>query len=152
MTARNGMNPSALCDVIDSGYEERVFERFRRQAFLRVIGAELVRVLPGYCTLHLQYREDLAHEPGRFHPGVIGTLAAGAGECAALSFLPPDSTLAMIDHTLNLLAPAEGDVLVAQAKVVKSAQTMTVCMVEMYVRGNPSRNLCAMALMTWVPG
>jgi len=150
--ARNGMNPSALCDGIDSEYEERVFDRFRRQAFLRFIGAELVRVLPGCCTVELSYRKDLTGDPRRFHPGVMGSLAVSACECAALSLLSPDSSLTAIDQTLNLLAPAEGDVLVANARVIKSSEATTVCTAEMYVRRNQSQNLCAMALVTLVPG
>jgi uncharacterized protein (TIGR00369 family) len=148
---RNTMNPSS-CNSIDSDYQERVAERFRRQPFTRMIGAELVRVLPGFCNAELQHREDLMREPGYFHPGVIGTLALGAGECAALPILPEDSTLTLLEQKMSLLAPAEGDVLVANAKVIKSSETMTVCMAEMYVRRDQFRNLCAVALMTFVSG
>ena len=94
----------------------------------------------------------MTHDPSCFHPGVIGALADSAGEFAALSLLPPDSSLATAEYKLNLLAPAQGDVLVAHAKVVKSGKTMTVCTSEIYVRRDRSQNLCAMALMTFIPG
>jgi len=119
---------------------------------MKFIGAELLRVLPGCCTLQLKYREKMTHDPSCFHPGVIGALADSAGEFAALSLLPPDSSLATTEYTLNLLAPAEGDALVAHAKVVKSGKTMTVCTSEIYVRKDRAQNLCAMALMTFIPG
>jgi uncharacterized protein (TIGR00369 family) len=150
--SRSNKNKSFLCDAIDPEYEKVVFEYFRRQKFVRFIGAELLRVLPGFCTLQLKYRERMAHDPSCFHPGVIGALADSAGEFAALSLLPPDSSLATTEYKLNLLAPARGDVLVAHAKVVKSGQTMTVCTAEIYVRKDRSQNLCAMALMTFIPG
>jgi uncharacterized protein (TIGR00369 family) len=145
-------NKSFLCDAIDPEYEKIVFECFRRQTFMKFIGAELLRVLPGYCTLQLKYREKMAHDPSCFHPGVIGALADSAGEFAALSLLPPDSSLATTEYKLNLIAPAQGDALVAHAKVVKSGKTMMVCTSEVYVRKNQSQNLCAMALMTFIPG
>ena len=94
----------------------------------------------------------MAHDASCFHPGVIGALADSAGEFAALSLLPPDSSLATTEYKLNLLAPAQGDVLVAHAKVVKSGKTMTVCTSEIYVRKDRSQNLCAIALMTFIPG
>lgn len=150
--ARNNMNISSLCDAIEPDYEKTVLERFRRQKFIHFIGAELLRVLPGFCKLQLSDRENMAHDPPGFHPGVIGALAVCAGEFAALSLLPADSSLATTEYKLNLLDSAEGDVLVAHAKVVKSGKTMTVCTSEIYVRKDRSQHLCAMALMTFVPG
>lgn len=152
VTARNNMNPSSPCEGLESGYEERILAHFRRQAFLRFIGAELARVLPGFCALQLKSREDLAGESTGFHPGAMGALAVGAGQCAALSLLPPEATLSLMEDKLNLFAPAAGDVLVANAKVIKSSETATVCMAEVYVRRDQSRNLCAVALMTFVSG
>jgi uncharacterized protein (TIGR00369 family) len=149
---RNNKNKSFRCDAVDPEYEKIVFECFRRRKFMKFIGAELLRVYPGFCTLQLKYREKLAHDPSCFPPGVIGALADNAGEFAALSLLPPDSSLATTEYKLNLLAPAEGDVLVAHAKVVKSGKTMTVCTSEIYVRKDRSQNLCAMALMTFIQG
>jgi uncharacterized protein (TIGR00369 family) len=150
--SRNNKNKSFLCDAIDPEYEKMVFECFRRQKFMKFIGAELLRVLPGFCTLQLKFREKMTHDPLCFHPGVVGALADSAGEFAALSLLPADSSLATADCKLNLLAPAQGDVLVAHAKVVKSGKPMTVCTSEIYVRKDRSQNLCAMALMTFIPG
>lgn len=149
--ARNNMNEASLCDAIEPEYEKIVFESFRRQKFINFIGAELLRVLPGFCTLQLKYREKMTHDPLCFHPGVVGVLAGSAGEFAALSLLPRDSSLATTEYKLNLLAPAQGDVLVAHAKVVKAGKTMTVCTSEIYVRKDRSQNLCAMALMTFIP-
>ena len=148
----NNIMKRSSCDAGESDCEGRALGHFRRQAFLRFIGAEPVRVLPGFCTLQLRSREDLAGGPKGFHPGAMGALAVGAGECAALSLLPPDATLSLLEDKLSLLAPASGETLVASAKVIKSSETMTVCMAEMYACRDQSRNLCAVALMTFVPG
>jgi len=150
--AKSGMNSSSPCGAIDTGYEGRVLGHFRRQAFLRFIGAEPVRVLHGFCALQMKNRDDLACGSKGFHPGAMAALAVGAGECAALTLLPPDATLTFMEDKLSLLAPAEGDVLIANAKVIKSSATMTVCMAEMYACRDQSRNLCAVSLMTFVPG
>ena len=150
--AKSNTNSFSVCDAGESDYEVNVLGYFRRQAFLRFIGAEPVRVLPGSCTLQLKSREDLAGDSTGFHPGAMGALAVGAGECAALTLLPPEATLSLLEDKLNLFAPAAGDVLVASAKVIKSSDTATVCMAEVYVRRDQSRNLCAVALMTFVSG
>ncbi len=150
--SKSGVNSLSPCGAIDTGYEERALGHFQRQAFLRFIGAEPVRVLAGFCTLQIKSREDLAGDSGGFHPGAMGALAVGAGECAALTLLPPDATLSLLEDKLSLLAPAAGDTLVASAKVIKSSETMTVCIAEMYACRDQSRNLCAVSLMTFVPG
>ncbi len=149
--SRNRKSRSILCDGIKPEYEKTVFDRFRRQKFLDFIGAELSRVLPGFCTVQLKYRDKITRTPPCFHPGVIGALANSAGEFAALTLLPPGSSLAATEYKLNLIAPARGNVLVAHAKVVNAGKAMMVCTSEIYVRKARSQNLCAIALMTFVP-
>ncbi len=147
---RNGKNRSIPCDAIEPEYEKTVVDGLRQQKFLNFIGAELSRVFPGCCALQLKYRGNMTHGPLCFHPGVIGALANSAGELAALTLLPPGSSLATTEYKLNLIAPARGNVLVAHAKVVKAGKTMTVCTSEIYVHKARSQNLCAIALMTFV--
>jgi len=148
----NNEDKSFLCDVVETEYEKVVLDSFRRRAFINYIGAEVLRLLPGFCTLQLKYRDELTHDPLCFHPGVIGTLAENAGEFAALTILPAGSSLETSEYKLNLLAPAQGDVLVVHGKIVKSSKTMTVCTSEIYVRKDRFQNLCGIALMTYIPG
>ena len=45
---------------------------------MRLIGAEVLDMQPGYCEISVPYREDLCHHPGGFHPGLIGAMAMNA--------------------------------------------------------------------------
>ncbi len=148
----NDRNESSPYNETVPEYEKIVLDSFRRQAFINYIGAEILRILPGFCTLQVKYRDELTHDPLCFHPGVIGALAESGGEFAALTILPADSSLVTTEYKLNLLAPAQGDMLVVHGKVVKSGKKMTVCTSEIYVRKDRCPNLCGIALMTYVPG
>ncbi len=146
----NNKGKSFPCDTVEPEYEKTVREIFRRQAFINFIGAEISCVLPGFCSLQLKYREELTRDPLCFHPGVIGSLAESAGQIAALTILPADSSLVTTEYKLNLLAAAQGNMLIVHAKIVKSGKTMTVCTSEIYARRDRYQYLCGMALMTFV--
>lgn len=144
-------NASCRCGAADLDYEKNVSGSFRGQRFMGFVGAELLRVWPGSCSMRLNYREDMAHEPRCFHPGVIGALAESAGEFAALSLMPPGSALSTIEYKLSILARGDGDALTARANVVMSGPTLTVCAADVYVRKERAEHLCATALVTFMP-
>ena len=150
--ARNNMNKSALCDALDPEYEKIVFESFRRQKFINFIGAELLRVLPGFCTLQLKYREKMTHDPACFHPGVIGALADSAGEFAALSLLPPDSSLATAGYRLEFAGSRSRRCPRCHCKGRQVREDDDGLHIGDLCSRDGSQNLCAMALMTFVPG
>ena len=110
----------------DPGFESRVKASFARQDFMRLIGAELVRIVPGRCEIRLPYRRELAQQHGYFHGGVTGAIADTAAGYAAYSLMPADATILTIEYKINLLAPAEGEELIARARVKRSGRTVTV--------------------------
>jgi acyl-coenzyme A thioesterase PaaI-like protein len=40
-------------------YGARALEGFRPHSFMALLGVEVVRIEPGFCELHLPWREDL---------------------------------------------------------------------------------------------
>ena len=55
-----------------------------------------------------------------------------------------------VDFTVNLLAPAIGDVLVAEATVIKSGRTLTVCQLEAFAVNAGSRTHVATGRQTLI--
>jgi uncharacterized protein (TIGR00369 family) len=134
----------------DPDYEERVRKSFDRQKFMQLIGARLVTVEPGFCEIHLPYRDDLAQHHGYFHAGVIGTIADNAGGFAAFSLMPPGTTVLTVEYKLNLLSPGDGELLKARGQVTKPGRTLTVCRTEVFAEKDGARKLCATSLMTLI--
>lgn len=127
----------------DPMFERRVRDSFHMQPLMAFIGAELVSVEPGRCVIRLPFRPELAQQNGFFHGGVVGTLADNAGGFAAYALMPHDSGVLTVEYKLNLMAPAAGEVLVAEGDVVRAGRNLVVSRAEVYVERESSRIHCA---------
>jgi uncharacterized protein (TIGR00369 family) len=132
----------------DPDFEARVRASFDRQKVMRLIGARITRVEPGLAEIELPFRDDLTQQHGFFHAGITSTIADSAGGYAAYSLFPPDSSVLTVEFKMNLLAPADGERLVATARVVRSGRTLTVCDLEAHVFRGGVATLCAKGLST----
>lgn len=134
--------------AVDADFEARVRGSFARQAAMRLLGARMGRLAPGYCEIELPYREDLTQQHGLFHGGFTSAIADTAcGYCAYTLFGTEDSVMT-VEYKINLLAPAAGEKLVAIARAKKSGRTLTVCEFEVMAVNGGARSLCACGLAT----
>ena len=111
-------------------YEERVRKSFSRQAFMSTIGAKLEWVRPGAVLIRLPFQNSLTQQHGYIHAGVLASILDSACGYAALSLAPLSTTVVSVEFKINLLLPAVGRELYAQAKVVRSGRTLSVCQAE----------------------
>jgi uncharacterized protein (TIGR00369 family) len=132
----------------DPNFEARIRDSFARQKFMHYLGAKLVELHPGYCEIHLPYREELSQQHAYFHAGVIGTIADNTGGYAAFTLLPAGSTILTVEYKLNLLAPGYGELLIGRGQVIKSGRTLAVCRSEINVLKGGRESLCAIATIT----
>ncbi|RMD62626.1 MAG: PaaI family thioesterase [Alphaproteobacteria bacterium] len=116
-----------------------------------LIGARLTRIEPGLVEIAVPYRKDLSQQHGFFHAGVTGTIADSAGGYAAYTLFPEDSSVLTTEYKINLLAPADGRMLRALGRVVRSGRTLSVCEVDVFVeRDDGTERLCARMLQTLI--
>jgi uncharacterized protein (TIGR00369 family) len=134
----------------DPGYEARVRASFERQGAMRLIGARLAELRPGYCAIELSYRADLTQQHGYIHAGIVSAIADSAGGYAAFSLFPPDASVLTVEYKLNLLAPAAGERLIAVAEVVKPGRTLAITRGEVYAEAAGRRTLCAIMQQTLI--
>jgi len=137
-------------EPLDSNYQERLKSNFSRQKFMHYIGAKLVEIRPGYCEIHIPYKSELCQQHSFFHAGVIGTVADNTGGYAAFTLMPADSSILTVEYKLNLIAPGDGELLIARGQVIKSGHTLTICRSEVFVVKNGTETLCATSLMTLI--
>jgi acyl-coenzyme A thioesterase PaaI-like protein len=64
------------------------------------------------------------------------------------TLLPADWTLASLDFTVKLLAPARGQALLAEGRTVRPGRSVTVNAADVYAIDDDTRTLCATVLMT----
>ncbi|MFQ5980165.1 MAG: PaaI family thioesterase [Candidatus Heimdallarchaeota archaeon] len=132
----------------DPDYQSKVRDSFSRQTFMEYIGGKLTKLEPGRCELQLPFDENLTQQHHYFHAGVIGALADTAGGYAAFSLMPADASVLTVEYKINLMAPGDGDRLIARATVLKPGRTLTVCKVEVYAAKDNTESLVASVQMT----
>jgi uncharacterized protein (TIGR00369 family) len=123
--------PQSRFEPQDPGFAARVRDSFSRQKAMALIGAHLTVVAPGYTEVALAYRDDLTQQKGFVHGGILGMIADSACGYAAYSLMPANASLVTVEYKINILAPAQGD-LVARGQVVRPGRTLTVTRAEVH--------------------
>jgi uncharacterized protein (TIGR00369 family) len=134
----------------DPAFEARVRASFARQTIMVTIGATLTRVAPGEVEIRLPWRADLCQQHGFLHAGVVATIADSAAGYAAFSLFAADASVLTSEYKLHLLAPAEGELLIARGRVLKPGRTLTIAETEVYAVKAGSEKLCAKLIGTLV--
>lgn len=132
----------------DPGYAERVRESFGLQQAMGLIGAELVVVEPGYTEIHLPFKAGISQQHGFIHGGVVGMIADSAAGYAANTLTPADTSVLTVEYKLNLVAPADGERLVARGEVVKPGRTLIITKAEVFAIRDGKWTLCALMQQT----
>ncbi len=117
--------------AMDAEFESRVRESFARQGLMKHFGADLAELGPGSAEIRVPFRLELTQQHGYFHAGVSGAIADSACGYAAYT-----------------LMPADGEKLVARARVLRSGKTLKICAADVSIQKNGSEIHCATMLAT----
>ena len=128
----------------DPEFERRVRASFARQRFMATLGATLERVVPGEVAIGFGFREDLTQQHGFLHAGVMTAIADSACGYAALTVMEPGAGVLAVEFKVNLMAPASAERFVAEARVVRSGRTLTVCTCEVLAVTDEGRTTIAL--------
>lgn len=134
----------------DLNYKTKIQESFNRQEFMKYLNGELVNVEPGYCEIQVKYDRRLTQQHGFFHAGVVGTIADNAAGYAAFSLMEMSSSILTVEFKLNLISPADGDILIGKATVLKYGRTLTICRSDVFIVKNGVEKLCAASQSTLI--
>jgi len=129
-------------------FEQAVRESFARQGIMGHIGARLGVIRPGYVEIIAPYSDDLSQQHGFFHGGIVGAIADSAGGYAAFSLMGAGDGVLTVEYKINLVAPADGDTLIARADVVRPGRTLTVSQAQVFVIKDGQETLCGIMQQT----
>jgi len=127
------MHKTRTFEPKDPDWEVRVRASYEKQGVMRLIGARLAELRPGYCEIHLPWRTDLTQQNGYFHAGVIATVVDSAAGYAGFTLMPAGSSVLSVEFKLNLLSPGDGELLIATGEVIKPGKTLVITRGEAYV-------------------
>lgn len=132
----------------DPGYAERVRASFALQQAMRLIGAEIPVVEPGYTEIHLPFKAEISQQHGFIHGGVVGMIADSAAGYAAMTMVPANASVLTVEYKMNLMAPADGEKLVARGEVVRAGRSLIVTQAEVFAVKDGKETLCALMQQT----
>ena len=132
----------------DPDFVARVRDSFARQPAMAHIGARLCAVEPGKVEIEVGHDPRITQQHGFIHGGIVGMIIDNACGYAAFSLFPADASPLSVEYKVNLLAPADGERLVARASVVRSGRTLTVCTCEVTAYKGDSATVCAIGSAT----
>lgn len=99
---------------------------------MALIGASLAEVGPGTATIALPVREEVTQQPRFVHGGVVGMIADSAAGYAAFTLMPAGASVLTVEYKINMLAPAEGDLLLARGMVIKPGRTLSIARADVF--------------------
>ena len=132
----------------DPNYAARVRASFDLQHAMALIGAKMAVVEPGYTEIHLPYREGITQQHGFIHGGVVGMIADSAAGYAAMTVVPANASVLTVEYKMNLMAPADGEKLVARGEVVRAGRSLIVTQAEVFAVKDGKETLCALMQQT----
>jgi uncharacterized protein (TIGR00369 family) len=134
----------------DENFATRIQESFDQQKFMKLIHAKLIKTEPGFCEIHIPYDPNLTQQNLYFHAGIIGTIADNVAGYAAFSLMDKNSSVLAVEFKLNLLSPADGELLIGKSHVLKYGKTLTVCRSDVFIVKDGIEKLCAASQSTMI--
>jgi len=132
----------------DPDYAARVRASFDLQHAMTLIGAQLAVVEPGFVEIHLPHKAEITQQHGNIHGGGVGMIADSAAGYAANTLTPSDTSVLTVEYKLNLVAPADGQRLVARGEVIKPGRTLIITRAEVFAIRDERWTLCAIMQQT----
>ena len=137
-----------MAHVSDPHFADRVRASFARQHAMHLIQATLPVVEHGSTEIHLPHWQGVEQQHGFVHGGVVGMIADSAAGYAAMTMVPASASVLTVEYKMNLMAPADGDKLIARGEVVRSGRTLIVTKAEVFAVKEGRESLCALMQQT----
>ena len=132
----------------DPQFAERVRASFQRQQAMVLIGASMPVIEAGYTEIHLPHKAEITQQHGYIHGGVVGMIADSAAGYAASTLTAHETGVLTVEYKLNLLAPAEGQLLIAEGSVIRYGRTLIVTKADVFAIKDGKKTLCAVMQQT----
>ena len=137
-----------MSKISDPHFADRVRDSFARQNAMTLIQATLPVVEHGLTEIHLPHWSGVEQQHGFVHGGVVGMIADSAAGYAAMTMVSPAASVLTVEYKMNLVAPADGEKLIARGKVVRPGRTLIVTQAEVFALKDGQEKLCALMQQT----
>lgn len=129
-------------------FAECVTASFNKQNAMHLIRATLPVVDHGRTEIHVPHWDGIEQQHGFVHGGVVGMIANSAAGYAAMTMVPASASVLTVEYKMNLVAPADGEKLIARGEVVRAGRTLIVTKAEVFAVKDGTETLSALMQQT----
>ena len=130
---------------------ERVTTSFESQSMMKTIGARINKVEKGMVTIEAPLLTSTLQQQGYAHAGLTFSIGDSAAGYSALTIMPENQEVMTVEIKINLLAPADGELLRAEGKVVKQGKRLVVVTSQIHAIKDGKKKLIAIMQGTMIP-
>ncbi len=119
---------------------EQIRELFlERIPFNRVLGIEILELLPGRALFAVPFRPELIGDPSRpaIHGGVLSAVADTCGGCAVFCAIGDEDRVSTIDLRIDYLRPGRPEELRCRAEVLRVGNRVGVAQITLFHTSAP---------------
>ncbi len=137
--------------TLDPDIDARVRASFAKQSMMASLEAEITALDAGHCSIPLVDPPGARQQQGFGHAGLTFSIGDSAAGYAALTCMGPDSEVVTSEIKINLLAPANGDFLLAEGRVIRPGRRLITVQSDVWAVTGGARKHVAVLLGTMVP-
>ncbi len=130
---------------------DRIRDSFAAQSMMRTLGAELSHIAEASVHIKAPILAGSLQQQGFGHAGLTFAIGDSAAGYAALTTMPLDQEVVTAEIKINLLAPAQGDHLVAKGRIIKPGRRLIVVASDVFAISAGKERLIAVLQGTMVP-
>tara|TARA_X000001036_G_scaffold282147_1_gene262038 strand:+ start:66 stop:506 length:441 start_codon:yes stop_codon:yes gene_type:complete len=138
-------------DSMTNKTTERVTSSFESQSMMKTLRARIHKVLKGKVSIEVPLLPSMLQQQGYAHAGLTFSIGDSAAGYSALTLMPENQEVMTAEIKINLLAPADGELLRAEGKVVKNGNRLVIVTSEIYAFKNRKKKLIAIMQGTMIP-
>lgn len=139
------------CPPVRPEIEQKIRESFAAQSMMTTLGASLGTLSEGSVEIRAPILETCRQQQGFAHAGLTFSIGDSAGGYAALSVMPTDMEVLTTEMKIHLLAPGQGDALIARGRVVKPGRRLVIVQSDVYALSDGKETHIAMLTGTMIP-
>ena len=130
---------------------DRIRDSFAAQSMMLTLGAELSHIAEASVHIKAPILAGSLQQQGFGHAGLTFAIGDSAAGYAALTTMPLDQEVVTAEIKINLLAPAQGDYLVAKGRIIKPGRRLIVVASDVFAISEGKERLIAVLQGTMVP-
>ena len=130
---------------------ERVTSSFESQSMMKTLGARIHNVKKGKVIIEAPLLPSTLQQHGYVHAGLTFSIGDSSAGYSALTLLPYDQEVMTAEIKINLLAPADGELLRAEGRVVKHGKRLVVVTSKIHTLKDGKKKLIAIMQGTMIP-